>query len=63
MKTYAYYLSVLVLLFGYLPSLAQSSGENSITIQKNTSSTNYVAEHNYYDGLGRCLVILATIQK
>ena len=53
MKTYDIYLSVLVLLLGTLPSLAQSSGENCITIQKNTSSTNYVAEHNYYDGLGR----------
>lgn len=53
MKTYDIYLSVLVLLLGTLPSLAQSSWENCITIQKNTSSTNYVAEHNYYDGLGR----------
>ena len=53
MRTCSNLFLLMVLLLGVLPAFAQSPGENSITIQKNTSSTNCVSEHSYYDGLGR----------
>ena len=53
MRTCSNLFLLMVLLLSVLPAFAQSPGENSITIQKNTSSTNYVSEHSYYDGLGR----------
>ena len=53
MRIYSNIFLLIVLLLGMLPTFAQSPEENSITIQKNTSLTNYVSEHSYYDGLGR----------